>query len=253
MSEQDKRVSEGKRARPSWLRDPEWWQVAIGIVAIAVSIWIAYYFYSKSQTRKQFEIWLYPNVSLVSVEDRVAKDIEVYYKGESVSNLSSLRFRIINTGNEPVASDDFERPLKFSVSPQATIISVRVLESHPSNLDLKVTKQPPSELIVEPTLFNEEEWADIELILVDDPTQTALPSLQVDARILGITEIPSKPFPGETRLSFALSFVIGGVLAVVPWVALSILLRTFPKLYDIVEEIVEVVVKFLFRSDQWRG
>ena len=96
MSEQDKRVSEGKRARPSWLRDPEWWQVAIGILAIAVSIWIAYYFYSKSQTRKQFEIWLYPNVSLVSVEDRVAKDIEVYYKGESVSNLSSLRFRIIN-------------------------------------------------------------------------------------------------------------------------------------------------------------
>lgn len=212
MSDEDKRVNEGEKARPA-LRDPEWWQVAIGIVAIFVSIWIAYYFYSKSQTRKQFEIWLYPNVSLVSVEDRVAKDIEVYYKAERVSNLSSLRFRIINTGNEPIASDDFERPLRFSVSPQATIISARILESHPPNLDLKVTTQPPSDLVVEPALFNEEEWADIELILVDDPTQTALPNLQVDARILGITEIPSKPFPERTGLSSIVSAIVGMAIA----------------------------------------
>ncbi|MBC9745061.1 hypothetical protein IBL38_18945 [Pseudomonas syringae pv. syringae] len=65
-------------------------------------------------------------------------DIQISYLGKDVSKGSFLTVAIVNTGKIPIKSEDFERPITVHLSNSISVISSKVVELNPKNLDVTI-------------------------------------------------------------------------------------------------------------------
>ena len=64
-----------------------------------------------------------------------------------------MNITVNNWGNEAIRVDDFERPLRFSWSEPATILTAEVIEVSPESLQPTI-RVGVNEMVVDPLLLN---------------------------------------------------------------------------------------------------
>lgn len=64
--------------------------------------------YFKQRQRKNISFEVLSNSSLLSVQDEIKKDVQILYKGKLVQQVNLILLRLVNSGNVPILSVDFE-------------------------------------------------------------------------------------------------------------------------------------------------
>ena len=190
------------------------WQLVSTVLAI-IAILAAYHQFFLSRPTKALQVVADTPVSLVDIRPEAAGDIEVFYKGRSVSNTSLLQGRIRNSGNQPITEDDYSRPLSFSFAPDSTIADVSVTASEPPNIAMVVTATSQYEAEASPTLLNPADTVGVRFIIIGASGDSILEHLTVNGRIAGVREIellPSSELPLPTSL-IVVAAIAGAVLS----------------------------------------
>jgi len=89
---------------------------------------------------------------------------------------------VTNSGNEPIRVEDFERPLRFSWPEPTKILSAKLSEVNPGNLQPTI-KAGVNGIVVNPLLLNPGDWLRIAALI----NQVGI--LSVDARVVGVKRI----------------------------------------------------------------
>lgn len=119
------------------LRDPVW--QFVGAVLAAIAIVIAVFFYYRQRKRKRLSYQILANTPVLTVDEQIRGKLKVSYEDIPVQNLKLLLLKFINTGNLPIATGDFERPLSISFDSEAKILSSEVIASSPSDLSPSIS------------------------------------------------------------------------------------------------------------------
>jgi hypothetical protein len=177
----------------------------IAIIAIITTITVAY-FANWWRNRKKLSYEIIAESLLLTADEEIKDDLQILYKGAEVKNVHLLILKIINNGNQPILSNDFEKPLNLVFSEDAEILSAKPVSVRPENLDVSITFEK-NILALTPLLMNSEDFALIKLIISSNSSQ-----FKVDTRIVGVKEVKkaytkfnSKPLWLMTLFCFVLS------------------------------------------------
>src|SRR4051794_26356003 len=83
-----------------------WLGVIIPLIATIV-------IYLISRKKKGLSYLLISDTSVVSISEEFSQKVSISYVGLEAKTLQLVRFKIINIGNQPIRSEDFEEPLTF--------------------------------------------------------------------------------------------------------------------------------------------
>ena len=204
---------------PAILRDQVWQFVGafFGLVAIIVSIVL----YRTQRRRKALSYEIISRTSLLSIEDEIKGKLEIFFNGKPVQDVHLIVFKIINSGNVPIVSTDYERPLKLNFG-EAQVLTAEVAETNPNNLQVSVkieetpfvskgrlvTELQPvtvwgtTKVVLEPVLLNSEDSITFKFLV------SRLDEISVDGRIVGVKDIKA-----TARQAQNLFQSLGGVVA----------------------------------------
>lgn len=145
----------------------------------------------------------------------LAPDFRLIYKDDPVQNVASVLIEIRNTGRQPIAASDFEKPLKLAIKGTSKILSVEQVGAEPSDLRLNLNSDG-SDVHVGPTLFNPKDMALVSVTALC----SGRPEIGVDlatARIAGIRSVDFQTSPKPRGRSFSLmtsiAALVSGLLA----------------------------------------
>lgn len=188
----------------------------ISAVLALLAIFATYNVFFMGRPKKALEIIVDPPVSLVDIRPEAAKDIEVLYRGESVSNISLLQISIKNPGNEPITEADYSRPLTFSFAPTYVVADVAVSASHPPNIGLVITQTSEYQAEAAPSLLNPDDVVTVRFIVIGPGGESVLEDFEIDARIVGVREIDvvSSSQQPASQLSMLISPVTAGIVGI---------------------------------------
>jgi hypothetical protein len=115
-----------------FLRDQVWQFVgaAVGLLALCVSAVL----YLLQRRRKALTYDVISSISLTGRVEEWGGDLQIVFGGQQVRHVYLLLVRFTNSGNQPIESDDYERPLNLSVEAPSRVLTVQVAETNPSNL-----------------------------------------------------------------------------------------------------------------------
>ncbi len=164
------------------------WQLVSTLLAIA-GIFATYYAFSLSQPRKELQIVYDSPISLVDVRPEAVQDIQVFYKKEPASKVYLLQIRIKNTGNQPIASADYVRPLLFSFSEDYRLADAKVIASEPPDIGLTISKTSEYAAQASSTLLNPDDTVSVRFIIIGADRDAIVNKLLIDGRVTGIKEI----------------------------------------------------------------
>lgn len=196
------------------------WQF-IGAVLALVAIFATYNVFLMAKPTKALQVTVDPPVSLVDIRPEAAKDIEVIYRGRSVSNISFLQVDIKNSGNQPITRSDYSRPLSFSFAPTSDLVDVAVTASDPPNIGLVITQTSGYQAEAAPALLNPDDVVTVRFVVIGTSTKSIVDEFEVDGRIVGVKEIElvsssEQPASGLSVAALALiAAILGIVLSVI--------------------------------------
>lgn len=110
-------------------------------------------------------------------------DIQISYLGKDVSKGSFLTIAIVNTGKIPIKSEDFERPITVHLSDSASVISSKVVELNPTNLEVKIHSTTEG-ISIEKLLLNPDDGFEIQIF-----SSAPLKVLDVTTRASGLSKL----------------------------------------------------------------
>jgi hypothetical protein len=122
---------------------------------------------------------------LLSVHEGVKDRVQILLDGVPCRDVSLLVIEINNSGNEPIRSSDFERPLRFNCGKEAQLLSLVVDATKPDDLRPAV-KSATNEVELTPLLLNKGDWMRI-IVLAQDAG-----AVSPDGRIAGVGTIKKR-------------------------------------------------------------
>ena len=164
------------------LRDPIW-QFAGAILAfVAVGISIVIYLLQKQRKNIEYDV-LSSTPVLTELEEGIGT-IQLVFNGVPVANPRLVVIRLINCGNLPIKSDDYEKPISFIfLDEENCILSAVLTEKSPDNLEISLSYKKNT-VTLEPALLNPQDSLDIKLLVSGKKCP-----IKVDARICGVHKI----------------------------------------------------------------
>jgi hypothetical protein len=183
------------------LRDPLWQFIGAILAFLGVTAAILIYFMQRQ--KKQLSFRTITNVSLVTVRDEASPRITVAYDGKPVSNVRLFEIVLANTGNIPIASTDYERPLSIRFLEHAKILSTEIVEQTPANLGVTISHDD-TQVIIAPILMNRGDSSRLKAIVTD-----SIGEYQPDARIVGVSRL--SPMVDRKRV-FEVAMLASGIL-----------------------------------------
>ena len=106
--------------------------------------------------------------------------MEIRFDGKQVPNLRIPEFKLVNTGNVPITSADFERKLEFDCGDGAKILSAEVTETMPADLKAKIVLVE-NKIVCEPLLLIPKTPVSVKALVSDYDGD-----LTTRARIIGV-------------------------------------------------------------------
>jgi len=115
-----------------FFRDPVWQFIGavVGIAAIVVALVL----YSLQRRRKALSYEIVSCEPLISKPGELEGNLQIVFGGQLVRKVWLLIIKITNSGNQPIESTNYERPLTVSVDTPARILTAQITETNPPNL-----------------------------------------------------------------------------------------------------------------------
>jgi hypothetical protein len=137
--------------------------------------------------------------------------LQILFDGSPVTEVRLVIITVNNWGNEPIRVDDFERPLRFSWSSPAKILTAEVIEVSPESLQPTINAGA-NEIVVDPLLLNPGDWFRIKALI------NQVSKLSVDARVVGVKRITkviaNDKVTSVRTLRLLVGMAFGGVLTI---------------------------------------
>jgi hypothetical protein len=150
----------------------------LAIVAICVTLVL----FLSGRRRKRLS-YLLSDTPVLGVHEAVNPSrVKILFDGVPVTEVRLLTITVNNWGNEPIRVEDFERPLRFTWSEPARILTAEVIEVSPESLQPTI-KAGVNEIVVDPLLLNPGDWLRIKT-LINEASK-----LSVDVRVVGVKRI----------------------------------------------------------------
>jgi hypothetical protein len=118
------------------------------------------------------------------LKDNPIRDLELHYMGEVVRNPYLLQLKYINTGNKPISTEDYEHPIRVSIT-DSRVLSAEVVETSQPDMGASMSLSE-HEATLHPLLLNPGDWISCQILLDSPPSRW-----QVKGRIVGVKEIRS--------------------------------------------------------------
>lgn len=134
----------------------------MGVILAAAGLWAAIYVIP----RYSLAVVTLTRSSLVNIAGEISGDVQVLYQGNPVPNLILVETKLENTGNQPIRSSDFDRPLEFVFPEGAQVVAAKVIDS-------RLLQFPPPLSIIsntvqlEPHLLNPQARLVIQFVVVN--------------------------------------------------------------------------------------
>ena len=163
------------------LRDPAWTFIgaALAVLAIIVSISL----WAIQRRKKALSYDLLSKFSLLSIREEIEGKLKVLFDDKPVKNVHLFIIRLINTGNVPITSADYEKPVEFGFGEGARILSSEVIATTPENMHVE-TEEVDSFLVLLPLLLNPKDSITIKLLVSDYSGPIC-----AEARIIGVKNL----------------------------------------------------------------
>lgn len=168
-----------------FFRDPLW--QFIGALLTLVTIAISIFVFVKERAKKAVTYQIHSFYRFLSISEKEKGDFRVLYKGNEIQDLFLISLQIANTGNMPIASKDFERPIVFTFGESSKIFSVEVIATQPKTLSAELSIKN-NKVVLSPLLLNSGDVIDIKCLV----TSPQLDKIAADGRIIGVKEIVEK-------------------------------------------------------------
>jgi len=184
----------------------------IAALAILTTITVAY-LSNWWRNRKRLSYEIISDTALLTTAEIISNELKIFYKDVQVRYIRVLIVRIINDGNQPITSKDFEKDLNLTISEESKILSCNVIKKNPENLDISL-QYKENILYITPFLLNSRDYIEVKILIDGFVSQ-----LRFDARIIGVSKITKarksrswaeKIFKGI----FLLTFLIGLFLSI---------------------------------------
>lgn len=184
-------------------RDPMW--QFIGAVLALLAIVISIILYLKQRRFKSLSYEILSCTPLLSIEDEIKGDLQVTYRGNLVEQVHLIIIRIINTGNTPITTEDFERPVNISFGEEAEVFTSEIVKMKPDTIEASIAIRE-NRIILTPTLLNEGDELTYKTLV------NKFDKININGRIIGVKEIEEYK---ESSLLFNVIFVLGVVVSII--------------------------------------
>jgi len=168
------------------LRDPIW-----QFLSVAVALITALVLFILQLRRKALTYDIKSNAPLFVADAKVSGRIAVLLDDIPVQSPRSIVVQIVNTGNLPIRSSDFEKPIAVTLGDHAKVLSAKISDTDPKNIHPEIDIED-SRIVLHPLLLNPKDSVILEA-LVDG----ASGQVTIDGRIVGISQLHSAPFRGK--------------------------------------------------------
>lgn len=158
------------------------WQFVGAIIAV-IALGISVIFFILQRNKKSLSYDVLSNISLLYAREEIQDELQILYKGISVKNVSLLILKIINDGNQPIKTTDFEKPLSFTFSQNTQVLSAEVFKVSPENLEVVIENQN-DRITLNPLLFNNGDFISLKIILNNFERK-----IKADTRIIGVKDV----------------------------------------------------------------
>lgn len=200
---------------PEILRDPVW--QFIGATFAFAAVVVAIFLYWMQRQRKALSYEIISRTPLLSMEEEVQGKLQILFDDKLVQGVHLVAVRIINSGNVPIVSADYERPVNLSFGENTQILTAEVSETNPEILRATAAIED-TKVVLAPVLLNSEDSITLKILVSQFDGQ-----ISVDGRIVGVKGIRKSV---DGRAQYFVLPIGGMVLAVV---SLALWMRTLPR------------------------
>ena len=181
----------------AFLRDEVWQFIGafFGLVAIIVTIVL----YRTQRRRKALSYEIISRTPLLSIGDEIKGKLQILFDGKPVQDIHLIVLKIINSGNVPIVSTNYERPVNLSFGENSWILTAEVSETDPEDLRATVNIEN-AKVALEPVLLNGGDSITLKLLV------SQLGEINVDGRIVGVKDI--RGLAAEGTGNWLRSFVV---------------------------------------------
>jgi hypothetical protein len=159
------------------LRDP---MARTLLALLAICVTVTLFLLARRRKRLSYSI---SNTRVLGLHEAVNPSrVTILFDGAPVTQVSLVIIKINNWGNEPIRADDFERPLRFSWSEPARILSAEVTEVNPETLRPTI-RAGAHEIVLDPLLLNPGDWLQLKILINEVGNRS------VDGRVIGVKRI----------------------------------------------------------------
>ncbi len=178
------------------------WGVIVTAIIGLITISIAIIAIIKSQKRKSLSYEIITETKLITIHEEAKERLEILFDGKPVKDVSLLVFKIINDGNIPITSTDFEVPLTLVFDEKAEILSSEIIETSEDSLKPKIS-HTKNKISFSPTLLNAKDDFQVKSLILGYENE-----FTIDTRIVGVKSV------SKTRYRFNFrEFIFLAILA----------------------------------------
>ena len=163
------------------LRDPLW--QFIGAVLVVLGIIISVVVLRQERHRKKLSYEIISSTPLLSSKEEISGKLQILFKGNPVEDVHLIEIKIANSGNMPITSAEYERPVNFGFGDKAQILTAEVIETNPKNLEAPADIQA-GRIVLAPVLLNSGDTITLRMLISQFDGH-----VNVDGRIVGVKEI----------------------------------------------------------------
>jgi len=178
----------------------------IGNIVAIIAVLVSLILFILSTKRKGFSYYIESASAVVSVEEKVADQVEVSFGGNKVENVHLIVMNIRNSGNQSIQVDDFEEHVTFDFGMTSQFLRLSVVEKDPPSLYPVFTHVHGIPALF-PLLLNGGDNFTVNFLVSNwDPD-----ALEVRGRIVGVKDIKlEKDVSGATKVLL----ILAGILVV---------------------------------------
>ena len=166
-----------------FLRDPIWQFLSVAVAVAALLLTILLFRMQRNQKKISYEV--ITSEAAVSVGDEAKGRIQILFDGTPVNDVHLIVLKICNTGDIPILSTEYDRPITFNFGKGSKVLDVGIFDIMPSNIRVSV-KIDIEKIVVEPLLLNSKDSFKLKVLLINFSGE-----ISADARIVGVKQILS--------------------------------------------------------------
>jgi len=165
------------------LRDPMW--QFIGALFTIIAVIFTFIFFKMQHRHKALSYKILSYTPLV-IRDVIGEKLHIVFEGKPVEDVNLSIIKIYNSGNTPIVSNDYERPINLYFGENSQILTTEVIEKNPDNLEV-TTHIKGTKVMLDPLLLNKKD--SITLKIIFSQSDKSINNINIDGRIVGVKEI----------------------------------------------------------------